>query len=94
MAVSDADHRQHTTMHRRHRKYQRTAIGNSIKNMTSIFFSLQAILSENIEMFKFLAKDSFKVYFYNDPIIQMLVIIIIMFISKTEESLLTYVSYF
>lgn len=64
------------------------------KNMTSIFFSLQAILSENIEMFKFLAKDSFKVYFYNDPIIQMLVIIIIMFISKTEESLLTYVSYF
>lgn len=62
--------------------------------MTSIFFSLQAILSENIEMFKFLAKDSFKVYFYNDPIIQMLVIIIIMFISKTEESLLTYVSYF
>lgn len=92
MAVSDADHRQHTTMHRKHRKYQRTAIGNSIKNMTSIFFSLQAILSENSEMFKFLAKDSFKVYFDNDSIIQIL--IIIMFISKTEDSLLTYVSYF
>lgn len=45
-------------------------------------------------MFKFLAKDSFKDYFDHDPAIQILVIIIIMFISKTEESLLTYVAYF
>lgn len=45
-------------------------------------------------MCKFLAKDSFKDYFDHDPAIQILVIIINMFIYKTEGSLLTYVSYF
>lgn len=45
-------------------------------------------------MFKFSAKDSSKDYFDHDLTIQMLVIIIIMFISKTEGSLLTYVYYF
>lgn len=45
-------------------------------------------------MFEFLAKESFKDYFDHDPVIQILVIIIIIFISKTEGSLHTYVSYF
>lgn len=45
-------------------------------------------------MFKFPAKDSSKDNLDHDQAIQILVIIIIMFIYKTEGSLLTYVYYF